>query len=66
MIKSEDDDVAWHQAVAWIMREHEGVLDGEALESLRCWLAEAPKHRQVYEQARMLWLITGLLPATDG
>lgn len=56
---------AWEQAVDWVMQEHEEALDDSAREALRRWLAEMPAHRQAYEQARTLWLITGLLPASD-
>lgn len=56
---------AWKLAVDWVMREHEEALDDAAREALRRWLAEAPAHRQAYEQARTLWLIAGLVPTAD-
>lgn len=59
------DEKAWEQAVDWIMREHEGSLDEMSCLELRNWLAEAPAHRKAYEQARSLWLITGLIPTVD-
>lgn len=55
----------WQEAVGWVMREHEESLDDAAREALRQWLAEVPAHRQAYEQARTLWLITGLVPTAD-
>ena len=61
----ESGDVVWEQAVGWIMREHEEAFDEAMRQSLRRWLAEAPTHRQAYEKARTLWLITGLVPTAD-
>ena len=65
MAENESVDLAWKQAVDWIMREHEQPLDDAAQERLRHWLAQAPAHRNAYEQARALWLITGLMPTAD-
>ena len=58
-------DAVWQQALDWIMREHEQPLDKAACNALRNWLAQAPSHRQAYDQARTLWLLTGLIPTAD-
>lgn len=58
-------DVAWQRAVDWIMREHESSFDNLARVELSEWLAEDPVHRKAYQEARTIWLITGLIPAAD-
>lgn len=65
MTEIECSDVVWKQAMDWIMREHEEPLDDAACAALRDWLVQAPSHRQAYEQARTLWLVTGLVPTDD-
>ncbi|MFC6632701.1 FecR/PupR family sigma factor regulator [Microbulbifer taiwanensis] len=64
MTDIECGDAAWNQAVDWLMREHEESLDDAAREALIDWLA-SPAHRKAYEQARTLWLVTGLVPTSD-
>lgn len=58
-------DAVWQQALDWIMREHQQPLDNTARNALQDWLAQAPAHRQAYDQARTLWLVTGLIPTAD-
>ena len=65
MTETERGDAVWQQALDWIMREHEKSLDTVARSDLCDWLAEAPAHQQAYEQARTLWLVTGLVPTAD-
>jgi len=65
MTETERREAAWKQAVDWLMREHEESFDDRAREALRSWLAAAPAHRKAYEQARTLWLVTGLVPTGD-
>lgn len=65
MTNSQYSEAAWNRAVAWIMLEHESPLDDAACAALRHWLSESPAHQKAYQQARTLWLITGLIPATD-
>ncbi|WP_435105202.1 FecR/PupR family sigma factor regulator [Arhodomonas sp. AD133] len=60
-----DEDPLWREALDWVMREHEDALDERELARLRAWLAESPAHREAHEQARRLWLITGLVPPSD-
>jgi transmembrane sensor len=65
MTEIERGDTVWQQAMDWIMREHEGLLDDVTRQELQHWLVAAPAHGQAYEQARTLWLITGLVPTAD-
>lgn len=65
MTETERGDVVWKQALDWVMREHEEPLDDAACAVLRDWLAEAPIHRQAYDQARTLWLVTGMVPTAE-
>jgi ferric-dicitrate binding protein FerR (iron transport regulator) len=65
MIDAKYSDAAWKQAVDWIMQEHESSFDDAARATLRHWLAESPMHQKAYQQARTLWLVTGLIPALD-
>ncbi len=61
-----DRDPAWEQAMDWVMREHEqGALTASEQAALQHWLIAAPAHRNAYEQARHLWLLTGMLPDND-
>ena len=52
-------DAAW----AWVVRHHEERYTSEATaEALVRWLAEDPSHRQAYDKASRLWLMTGFVP----
>lgn len=58
-----DRDPAWEQAMDWVMREHEqGGLNTAEQRALNDWLAAKPAHGKAYEEARRVWLLTGLLP----
>ncbi|WP_008737421.1 FecR/PupR family sigma factor regulator [Isoalcanivorax pacificus] len=58
-----DRDPAWEQAMDWVMREHEqGALDASDQRTLHDWLAAAPAHQKAYQEARRVWLLTGMLP----
>lgn len=65
MVAAKYSDTAWKQAVDWIMREHESSFDDAMRASLHRWLAESPAHQSAYQQARTLWLVTGLIPMAD-
>ena len=65
MNETEPRNNAWKQAVDWIMLGHEENVGDATCKALLCWLAEAPAHRQAYEQARILWTLTGLMPNHD-
>jgi ferric-dicitrate binding protein FerR (iron transport regulator) len=65
MANNEDFDIAWEQAVSWIMRQHESQLDEVDLEVMKTWLQEDPLHQKVYGEARALWTATGLIPSVD-
>lgn len=58
-------DAVWQRAVDWLIQEHEDTFDDAARKALLLWLAEAPAHRRAYEDARRLWLLTGLVPTAD-
>lgn len=65
MTSSEITDVAWRQALDWIMREHDSSFDNVARTELREWLEGDLVHQKAYHQARTIWLITGLIPTAD-
>lgn len=65
MANNEDFDIAWEQAVSWIMRQHESQLDEVDLKIMKTWLQEDPLHQKVYGKARALWVATGLIPSVD-
>ena len=65
MINTVFDDVIWRQAVDWLLQEQEETFDGSAHKALLLWLAEAEGHRQAYEKARKVWMITGLQPSSE-
>lgn len=58
------DDAVWQAALDWVMLEHEGGLDEQAMARLRDWLAVAP-HRAAYDEARHVWRLTGPAPDTS-
>jgi transmembrane sensor len=60
------DDRVWRAAVEWVMREHESPLNGAAEKELFDWLESDPAHRAAYEEASYLWMLTGLVPRSDG
>lgn len=62
MTDSVQGDVLWQTAVGWVMREHDQQLDAGTREVLFDWLARDPAHRAVYEEASLIWLLTGLVP----
>lgn len=58
----DDADAVWDAAVGWVMREHGQPLDATGLAERQAWLAQSPEHHAAYEEARYLWLLTGLVP----
>lgn len=57
------EDPIWNAAWAWVVQHHEEkYADPATAEALARWLAEDPRHRQAYERASRLWLLTGLVP----
>ena len=62
MTRTARDDFVWQAAVGWVMREHEQPLDEPGLAERQAWLDEAPSHLQAYEEARYIWLLTGVIP----
>lgn len=60
-----EDDAAWQTALSWVMALHESPQDARLREELAAWLNESPVHRSAYEEARRVWLLTGLVPPLD-
>jgi len=56
----EDIDQA---AIGWVMARNDAPGDAAVREGLAAWLAADAAHRAAYEEARKVWLLTGLLPA---
>ena len=57
------DDAVWDLAWSWASRRpQEGEAEDAALEELARWLAADAAHRQAYQKACRLWLLTGLVP----
>ena len=54
-------DQVWRTAVEWVIRSH-GKLDPADLKELSKWLQVHPSHKEAYEEAARLWLLTGLVP----
>jgi ferric-dicitrate binding protein FerR (iron transport regulator) len=60
MTNSMRDDALWQAAIGWVMLEHE--CQPGTREALREWLARDPAHRPAYDEAALVWLLTGLIP----
>lgn len=61
----QEDDAAWQAALGWVMALHASPQDARLREGLAAWLGESPLHRGAYEEARRVWLLTGLVPPLD-
>ena len=59
------DDATWQAALGWVMALHESPADEGVRAGLAAWLAQDPSHRTVYEEARRVWLLTGLVPPSE-
>ncbi|HUG25901.1 FecR/PupR family sigma factor regulator [Piscinibacter sp.] len=59
------DDAMWQAALGWVMALHESPADRGVRDKLAAWLAEDSAHRAVYDEARRVWLLTGLVPASQ-
>ena len=55
----------WQAALGWVMALHESPDDESLRDKLAAWLAQDPAHRTAYEEARRVWLLTGLVPASQ-
>jgi len=61
MVQSKDE--IWEAAWQWAQYPVHETPDGHPdLEQLKTWLDADPAHRQAYEKACHLWLMTGLVP----
>ncbi|WP_219907503.1 DUF4880 domain-containing protein [Nitrosospira sp. Nsp2] len=57
-------DQVWRKAVEWVMRTH-GTMNPADLKELSKWLKAHPSHREAYEEAARVWLLTGLVPPSN-
>ena len=62
---SDREDAAWQMAWSWVVREHERPLNADERNDLIRWLQADPLHRQNYEEAARVWLLSGLVPSPD-
>lgn len=65
MTNSSDNDPVWQAALDWVLRAQHRPLDAPAASSLAAWLAQDRAHRQAYDKAARVWLLTGLVPPSD-
>lgn len=57
------EDPIWDAAWTWVVRHHEEKYASAATaDALAQWLAADPRHRQAYDKASRLWLMSGLVP----
>lgn len=63
MTHERESDPIWHVAWSWVQRQHDREnFDDSALAELVAWLKADPLHRQAYNKASRLWLLSGLVP----
>lgn len=56
-------DLTWDIAWTWVQKQHDPEQFTEASRAeLMRWLAQDVSHRQAYDRASRLWLLTGLVP----
>lgn len=58
----EHDDV-WDSALNFVMALHESPEDPQLRQNLARWLSEDPSHPEAYQQAEMIWALTGQVDA---
>jgi transmembrane sensor len=64
MIPTDKDDI-WEAAWQWAQYPvHETPVDHQDMQRLNAWLSADPLHRQAYDKAAHLWLMTGFIPRT--
>ena len=54
-----EHDEVWSQALDFVMSLHETPEDLELRQKLALWLSEHPSHQEAYQQAEMIWALTG-------
>lgn len=62
MTTSRANDPVWQAALDWVLATRAQPPDRRTASQLQDWLDQSPAHRQAYEQAVRVWLLTGLLP----
>ncbi len=61
-----DQDSAWKEAWAWVIKEHENkTLDKVMQREFEKWLTADSAHKLAYEKASRLWLFAGLVPPVN-
>ncbi|MBO4122684.1 DUF4880 domain-containing protein [Cupriavidus gilardii] len=57
--RSPGNDIAWQQALDWVMLMRDGMLDASAEQRLLDWLDQSPDHIESFRQACAVWQATG-------
>lgn len=57
--RSPGNDIAWQQALDWVMLMRDGMLDASAEQRLFDWLDQSPDHIESFRQACAVWQATG-------
>ena len=65
MTDTPEHDPVWQKALDWVLCTHRQPLDADTASDLAAWLDEDPAHRQAYDEAARVWLLTGLVPPAD-
>lgn len=59
--RSPGNDIAWQQALDWVMLMRDGMLDASAEQRLLDWLDQSPDHIESFRQACAVWQATGVV-----
>ncbi|WP_422650389.1 hypothetical protein OJJOAM_003245 [Cupriavidus sp. H18C1] len=63
--RSPGNDIAWQQALDWVMLMRDGMLDASAEQRLLDWLDQSPDHIESFRQACAVWQATGAVTPLD-
>ena len=55
MIKAKDDHLITSEAMDWVLRRDEGALSRTEAEAFEAWLAQSPRHRDVFASTESFW-----------
>ncbi|WP_064574127.1 FecR/PupR family sigma factor regulator [Cupriavidus gilardii] len=58
------NDIAWQQALDWVMLMRDGMLDASAEQRLLKWLDQSPDHIESFRQACAVWQATGAVTSS--